>query len=50
VNADSPDDRAAVSDVLLLPVPAAAASGGNGTGEDRELEIDEGFLQRIRDI
>ncbi len=49
-NADSPDDRAAVSDVLLLPVPAAAASGGNGTGEDRELEIDEGFLQRIRDI
>lgn len=49
-SSDVSEDRAAVPDVLLLPVPVAAASGGNGTGDDRELEIDEGFLQRIRDI
>ena len=32
---------------LRLPVPVAAASADDG---DLELEIDEGFLQRIRDI
>jgi hypothetical protein len=32
-----------------LPVPVAAA-GGDEPGDDLELEIDEEFLQRIRDI
>lgn len=32
-----------------LPVPVAAAAG-DAPDDDLELEIDEGFLQRIRDI
>ncbi len=49
-----PDDAAQVPIELLpddqrLPVPVAAGSG-DGADDDSELEIDEEFLQRIRDI
>ena len=49
-----PDDAAQVPIEMLpedqrLPVPVAAGSG-DGADDDAELEIDEEFLQRIRDI
>lgn len=49
-----PDDAAQVPVEMLpedqrLPVPVAAGSG-DGADDDTELEIDEEFLQRIRDI
>lgn len=47
---DPVQDRAADPGDQVLPVPMITASGGNGTADDLELEIDEGFLQRIRDI
>jgi hypothetical protein len=34
----------------LLPVPVGAPEAGPEDDADLELEIDEGFLQRIRDI
>jgi hypothetical protein len=57
--ARTPDDEAARQDELLegeepsedgslLPIAVGAPAEPNG--DDLELEIDEGFLQRIRDI
>jgi hypothetical protein len=46
-NGRSPDDGR-LPDEQRLPVPVAAAPAGEP--DDLELEIDEGFLQRIRDI
>ncbi len=37
------------SDERFLPVPVVAGAMG-GSDEDGDIEIDEGFLQRIRDI
>jgi hypothetical protein len=55
--ADAPDDEAtdepsvddAADEASLLPV-AVGAPDPAAADEDLELEIDEGFLQRIRDI
>jgi hypothetical protein len=44
---DSLDGGQAADDGSLLPV---AVGGGEPAADDLELEIDEGFLQRIRDI
>ena len=35
---------------LRLPVPVGSSGDDDGADGDAELEIDEGFLQRIRDI
>jgi hypothetical protein len=49
-SATSTDDLAELP-VLRLPVPVTSPDDATDEGDgDAELEIDEGFLQRIRDI
>lgn len=47
---DDTADEGLIPEERRLPVPVKASPGADDLGDEPDLEIDEGFLQRIRDI